>query len=74
MCIPLRERSRKDRVLFGIANIALCIGIVLPYLVKAASETERNWVHGVTGMLLGISIGINLFGLRFARRCSQKQI
>ncbi len=74
MCIPIRERSKKDRVLFGIANLALCMGIVLPYFAHSQGQIGRDWVHGVAGMLLGISISINLFGLRFARRCGQKQI
>jgi hypothetical protein len=28
----------------------------------------------VAGMLLGVSIGINLFALRFARRCRENRI
>jgi len=73
MCIPIGQRSVKDRVLFGIANIALCIGIALPYLVHAEGAA-RNWLHGICGLLLGISIGIKLFGLRFGRGCSERQV
>jgi hypothetical protein len=37
------------------------------------SQIQRNWIHGLTGLLMGFSIAVNLCMLRFARRPSQNQ-
>jgi len=37
------------------------------------SQIEKNWLHGLTGLLIGFSITVNLCMLRFARRPNQNQ-
>jgi len=69
MCIPNRLLDRKTRRLMAIGNISLVIGLLLWLFVHSSGQMERNWLHGVCGFLLGLSITINLFGLWVARRC-----
>jgi Flp pilus assembly protein TadB len=52
-----------------IANISLVIGILLLYFVHPAGQVEGNWCHGVGGLMLGLSITVNLFGLLLVKRC-----
>jgi hypothetical protein len=74
MCIPNRLLDRKTRRLMAIGNMALVIGLLLWLFVHPSHQLEKNWRDAVCGFLLGLSITINLYGLRFARRCREKQI
>lgn len=69
MCIPIHQLDSKTRRRMALGNISLVIGLLLWLFVHPSGQIERNWVQGLSGLLLGISIGINLFGLRLARRC-----
>lgn len=71
MSLKFRQLDRKSRRLFAIADLCLPAGLILLILLHPASQLERNWLHGVAGFLLGLSITINLFGLRRARGVSQ---
>ncbi len=68
MCIPLHQGSKRDRILMALAGIALSAGIALPYLLHPSGAAGKNWFEAVRGLLMGISIGLNLFMIRFARR------
>lgn len=69
MCVPIQQLDPKTRRLRAIANVSLVIGLLLWIFVHPTGQFERNWLHAVCGFLLGMSITINLFGLRSARRC-----
>jgi hypothetical protein len=69
MCIPIDQLDPKSRHMRAMGNIALIIGLLLWLLFHPSGQIERNWLHFVCGLLLGLSICINLFGLRLARRC-----
>lgn len=69
MCIPIHQLDIKTRRRMVLGNICLVIGLLLWLFVHPSGQIERDWVQGFSGLLLGISIGINLFGLRLARRC-----
>ena len=69
MCIAIGKRRRKERILLVIANLALCAGIAFQYRFHFAHA--EDWLDGVRGLLLGISIGINLMLLRRGRRCER---
>lgn len=73
MCIPNRRLNPKARRLIAVANLCLAAGLLLWNFVHPSGNIAREWLHGVCGALLGISIGINLFGLRLARRCAEKR-
>jgi hypothetical protein len=67
MCIPIRERSRKQRGLIAIANLALCLGVALPYGFRPTG-LNPHWLDAARGLLFGVSIGTNLMILRFGKR------
>jgi hypothetical protein len=56
-----------------IGNLCLVAGLLLWNFAHPTSQIEKNVMHAVTGLLMGISIAINLFALRFARRCNMDQ-
>ncbi|MGD0940722.1 MAG: hypothetical protein ABR905_13540 [Terracidiphilus sp.] len=70
MSIRFRQLDPKARGRMLLANISLTIGLVLWLFVHPASQVERNWFHGISGFLLGVSITINLLNLRSSSRCS----
>jgi hypothetical protein len=74
MCIPNRLLDKKTRRLMALANISLVIGLLLWLLVHPTGQFERNCLHAASGFLLGLSITISLYRLKFAHRCRQKQI
>ncbi len=57
----------------GIGNFALAAGLALPYVLHPASVTHKDWMDGVKGLLLGVSIGLNLMLLWSRRRCRKTE-
>jgi hypothetical protein len=72
MCVPFRERSRRQRVLMAIANIALLFGIALPGGMHSMARLHPDVLDAVRGLLLGLSIGMNLMILRLGKRVVNK--
>jgi hypothetical protein len=64
----------KTRRLVALANLSMAVGLVLFTFVHPSSQMAKNWTQGVSGFLLGLSITINLFALRFRRPCRARQI
>ncbi|MGA9668919.1 MAG: hypothetical protein WBQ94_06905 [Terracidiphilus sp.] len=64
-----RHLDMKSRLTLTIGNIALSSGLILWVFVHPSTQVEKDWLHGLCGFLLGLSITINLFMLRFAGRC-----
>jgi hypothetical protein len=56
-----------------LGNLCLVIGLLL-WNFHASIPVRRIWLDGVSGLLLGISIGVNLSAVRCARRCREEQI
>jgi len=71
---PYWKRDRKSRWLFAIANLSLAVGLMLRVLVQPASGLARNWMDGLCGLLLGISIGMNVMLVIKARRCRTESL
>lgn len=72
MCSPNRVDPR-SRFPFVIANLSLAVGLLL-WNFRLYIHVNQNWLHGVCGFLLGISITMNLRRLIMARRRRAKQI
>ena len=68
MCIPLLQRSRRARILMGIANFALALGAGLPHFIHRIPTIEMDAVDAICGFLLGFSICVNFSLNRQARR------
>ncbi|MDR3751919.1 MAG: hypothetical protein P4K94_10580 [Terracidiphilus sp.] len=73
MCIRSRHLDPKTRRSMVLGNLCLVIGLLL-WDFHASIPIQRTWLDAVCGLLLGISIGVNLSAVRCARRCREKQI
>jgi hypothetical protein len=71
MCIPLRQRSRKDRILMGTANLALALGIGLPHLIPSVHGIQTDLMDALRGFAIGFSICVNFYLVRKARSCDR---
>ena len=71
MYFPNRNLNPRDRKILQIGNLSLVAGLLLWMFVHPTGQFEKNWLHAAYGFLLGLSIAINLFGLKFARRCTE---
>ncbi len=68
----VRRLDPKRRRLFQIANFSLVLGLV-PWIFREYITINHNWLDAFCGFFLGLSITINLFCLRAARRCRDEQ-
>jgi hypothetical protein len=74
MSSAYRNLDPKARRQIAIANLSLAVGLLLILFVHPSGNIGRNWLHVLSGFLLGLSIAINLFVFRFASRCREKQV
>jgi hypothetical protein len=63
MCLSYRQMDKKSRILVGIANFSLAVGLSLRSFVHPAGASARNWLLFVVGLLIGLSITVNLYSL-----------
>ena len=68
MCVPLRQRGPKVRYLMAIANLCLAAGIMAPNFTHMSGKSHHAWLDALCGLLMGVSIGLNLLFLRMSRR------
>lgn len=72
MSILFRLTDSKSRLLAGIANFSLAAGLILWVFVHPANQTTDSVRHFFAGLLLGLSVTINLFRLYCRRAASAK--
>ncbi|MGO8757505.1 MAG: hypothetical protein ACLQG3_05210 [Terracidiphilus sp.] len=72
MCVPIHQRDPKTRRMMVIANLSLVAAVLLLGFMRHHAG-EHPWIDGFTGLFFGMSIGVNLFGIRRACRCRQSQ-
>lgn len=63
-----RRLDPKSRRLLAVANFSLVLGL-LPWVFREYIPFHHNWVDAFCGFFIGLSIAMNLFCLRAARRC-----
>ena len=63
-----RRLDPKHRRLFELANVSLVLGLT-PWIFREYLPVNHNWLDAFCGFFLGLSVTINLFCLRAARRC-----
>jgi hypothetical protein len=56
----------------AIGNFSLVLGLLLRMFVHPAGANQ-GWFDAALGLFFGISIGINLFVLRFGGRCGDAE-
>ena len=69
----MRQLDARTRQRMVLANLSLAAGLMLRVLVHPAGQIQRNWLDAACGFLLGISIGVNLFGLWSCRHCGANE-
>jgi hypothetical protein len=73
MCLLRRQLDPKARRRIVLANLSLAVGLLLRAFVHPAGQMEQNWLDAVCGLLIGLSIGVNLFSLWSCRDCGDAQ-
>lgn len=63
----------KSRRLFQLANTSLVLGL-LPWVFRDSIHFNHLWLDAFCGFFLGLSVTINLYCLRAARRCRPYQV
>jgi hypothetical protein len=73
MNLLIKSRDPKVRRLLAIANFSLVLAL-LPWIFRENINFNHDWLDAFCGFFIGISITVNLFCLRAARRCRQSQV
>ncbi|MGA2569317.1 MAG: hypothetical protein ABSF23_02245 [Terracidiphilus sp.] len=73
MCAPIHEQDPKTRRMRVIGNLSLAVGLILWVFVRPSMTAPHAWLDAFCGFFMGLSITINLFCLRAARRCRETQ-
>jgi hypothetical protein len=60
-------KSQNVRWMMVIANFSLFAGLAVRNLSQHWMP-HRDWVDGIFGLMLGVSIGLNLMALRLKKR------
>ncbi|HEX3892338.1 MAG TPA: hypothetical protein VHW46_07175 [Terracidiphilus sp.] len=64
----LKTRTGRLRV---VANLALVAGLLLWVFARPSARPLSLWVDGTVGLLMGMSLAMNVALLVRARRCRQ---
>lgn len=68
-----RRLDPKSRRLFQLANVSLVLGLA-PWVFRDSIPVSHSWIDPFCGFFLGLSVTINLYCLRAARRCRPDNI
>lgn len=60
----LKNRLKERKTLMQIGLVCLILGNATHFLVRPAGSIARDWVDGIFGLLIGLSIGLLLLSLR----------
>ncbi len=71
MCLPYRFRNPRTRLMMVIANLSLVLGLA-PWIFREYIHVNHLPLDAFCGFFLGLSITVNLFCLRTARRCPDR--
>jgi len=74
MCVSLRNRDPRIRRRVVSGNLLLAAAFILWNFTRRGDSQTQLWLHALYGLLLGLSIGINLSALFLARRCRANTI
>ncbi len=69
MNIPIQKRDPRARRMMILGNSLLAIAIAVWNFTGHGGNPRQLWLHALSGLLFGISIGVNLSALLRIRRC-----
>jgi len=70
MCIPIRQLDSATRRRVAIGNSCLAVGLLL-WVFRASIPIPQDLRDAVCGLLIGLSIAINLLTIAFHGRCGR---
>jgi hypothetical protein len=70
MCVPIHQRDPKTGFMMALGNVSLFAAIVIWRFAHPAGVVSQPWIDGLSGLLFGLSITVNLGAAIRARRCS----
>jgi hypothetical protein len=73
MLFRRRQFDPKLRRQVALGTLCLSGGLALMLFVQPSGQIAKDAVHGIAGMLIGISLGVNLFAVGMSRRCGGRQ-
>ena len=62
------QGQRNPKNMMSLGMLCLATGLLLHLLVRPSSQIGRDWSEGLAGLLVGISIVINLMAVRIRAR------
>lgn len=66
MCVQNETKGRNAYITLGMSCLA--VGLLLPQIFHPAEGLSLNLLHFVSGLLIGISLSVNLVGVWRASR------
>ena len=69
MRMNIQNMNRKTRIAFAVGNFCLPAGLLIFLFVHPAGQLQRDWAHGIAGLLLGVAIAIAMMRLYRVRNC-----
>jgi hypothetical protein len=64
----LPNRMKQPRALRLIGMLCLAVAMVWINFARGSTHFDRDWTHFLVGVLLGISVVMNLWSVRLAAR------
>jgi len=71
MCIANERPDRRSRWPRVLANLAMVAGLLLWNFGRSVAHATEPWFDATVGLLMGVSIGMNLLLVVRARRCNR---
>ncbi len=71
MCLADEQLKQRGRWLRVLAGVSLVAGLLLWNFARSAGKPSAPWIDATVGLLMGISLSMNLMLLVRARRCRQ---
>jgi hypothetical protein len=58
--VIFRSEAQKAKVMLTVGTVSVSLAILLGMFVHPSTVPGTNWLHGISGFLVGISIVLNL--------------
>jgi hypothetical protein len=66
--VIFRSEAQKAKVMWRVGTFAISFALLLRVFVHPSTAPGTNWLHGISGFLVGISIVFNLGSVMIRNR------